>query len=187
MEHKLPRLQGSVLYCTAGILLHRMASDRGLEQFTHVVLVEVHERDVMADLILAILKQELLQRPDLDVDQFSAYMGDCPALHIPCFMHPVKPHYLEQVLQMTGYTLELHKLGPVRDGPHLRLPGRRPQQRVRGAGEAVMTIGLVPNVAPFRLREEQQGEGPARFRLVIEFHPGSVNRNVKQVGEYIDV
>ena len=59
MEHKLPRLQGSILYCTAGILLQRMHSDRSLKQFTHVVLDEVHERDVMVDLILVILKQVL--------------------------------------------------------------------------------------------------------------------------------
>ena len=57
MEHKLPRLQGSILYCTAGILLQRMHNDRSLKQFTHVVLDEVHERDVMVDLILVILKQ----------------------------------------------------------------------------------------------------------------------------------
>ena len=57
MEHKLPRPQGSILYCTAGILLQRMQSDRSLKQFTHVVLDEVHERDVMVDLILVILKQ----------------------------------------------------------------------------------------------------------------------------------
>ena len=59
MEHKLPRPQGSILYCTAGILLQRMQSDRSLKQFTHVVLDEVHERDVMVDLILVILKQVL--------------------------------------------------------------------------------------------------------------------------------
>ena len=59
MEHKLPRLQGSILYCTAGILLQRMQNDRSLRQFTHVVLDEVHERDVMVDLIMVILKQVL--------------------------------------------------------------------------------------------------------------------------------
>ena len=57
MEHKLPRQQGSILYCTAGILLQRMQNDRRLKQFTHIVLDEVHERDVMVDLILVILKQ----------------------------------------------------------------------------------------------------------------------------------
>ena len=57
MEHKLPRQQGSILYCTAGILLQRMQNDRSLKQFTHIVLDEVHERDVMVDLILVILKQ----------------------------------------------------------------------------------------------------------------------------------
>ena len=43
-------------------MLQRMASDRGLKQFTYVVLDEAHKRDVMADLILAILKQEWISR-----------------------------------------------------------------------------------------------------------------------------
>ena len=45
MDIKVPREKGVILYCTTGILLHRMQSDRALKQFTHVILDEIHERD----------------------------------------------------------------------------------------------------------------------------------------------
>jgi hypothetical protein len=84
------------------------------------------------------------------------------------------------------YALELHKLGLVPTSDYQDAALNR-NSGCEALVRAVVTIGLVPNVAT--LREEQQGEGPARFRLVtargqtLEFHPRSVNRNVmKQVG-----
>ena len=114
MEHKLPRMQGSILYCTTGILLQRMQSDRTLQQFTHVILDEIHERDIMADLILVIIKEILPSRPNLKVvlmsatlnaTLFSSYLGNCQILHIPGFMYPVNTFYLEDVLEMTEYNV----------------------------------------------------------------------------------
>jgi len=114
MDSKLPREQGSILYCTTGILLQRMQSDRSLKQFTHVMLDEIHERDVMADIILVILKEVLPLRPDLKVvlmsatlnaSQFSQYLYDSPVIHIPGFMHPVTKFYLEDILEMTEYNI----------------------------------------------------------------------------------
>ena len=67
MDHKLPREEGSIIYCTTGILLQRMQNDRTLKQFTHVILDEIHERDIMADIILVIIKEILPARPDLKV------------------------------------------------------------------------------------------------------------------------
>ena len=37
---------------------------------------------------------------------FSSYLGNCPTLHIPGFMHPVKTHYLEEAFQLTDYSVE---------------------------------------------------------------------------------
>eukprot|EP00092_Neocalanus_flemingeri_P037030 GFUD01040313.1.p1 GENE.GFUD01040313.1~~GFUD01040313.1.p1 ORF type:complete len:850 (-),score=282.83 GFUD01040313.1:55-2604(-) len=114
MDHKLPREQGSILYCTTGILLQRMQSDRTLQQFSHVILDEIHERDIMADLILVIIKQVLPTRPDLKIvlmsatlnaTQFSNYLDSCMTIHIPGFMYPVTTFYLEDVLEMTDYNV----------------------------------------------------------------------------------
>ena len=42
----------------------------------------------------------------LNATMFSDYLGNCPTLHIPGFMHPVKAHYLEEALQLTEYSIE---------------------------------------------------------------------------------
>jgi len=114
MDHKLPREQGSIIYCTTGILLQRMQSDRTLKQFTHVILDEIHERDIMADIILVIVKEILPVRPNLKIilmsatlnaTQFANYLGKCPILHIPGFMYPVTKFYLEDILEMTEYDM----------------------------------------------------------------------------------
>jgi len=114
MDHKLPREQGSIIYCTTGILLQRMQSDRTMKQFTHVILDEIHERDIMADIILVIIKEVLPVRPNLKIvlmsatlnaNQFASYLGGCPILHIPGFMYPVTKFYLEDVLEMTEYNM----------------------------------------------------------------------------------
>ena len=154
MEHRQPRAQGGILYCTAGILLQRMTHDRALRQFSHVVLDEVHERDVMADLILVILKQVLPSRPDLRVvlmsatlnaSVFSEYLGGCPTLHIPGFMYPVVGHYLEEVLALTDYSME-------EGWRHAEEPraGAPPATRA----PAVLTPALVERMV------EEQGLGP---------------------------
>jgi len=114
LDHKLPREAGGILYCTTGILLQRMQSDRSLKQFTHVILDEIHERDVLADVIMVILRQVLPERPDLRVvlmsatlnaAMFSDYFNNCPVVHVPGFMFPVTAYYLEEVLQMIDFTI----------------------------------------------------------------------------------
>jgi len=112
MDSKLPRHQGSMLYCTAGILLQRLQSNRRLESFTHVILDEVHERDVMTDIVFVLLKEVLRKRSDVKVilmsatlngSQFSQFFNDCPVLHVPGFMHPVQSFYVKEVLEMINY------------------------------------------------------------------------------------
>ena len=60
----------------AGVLLRRIQTDRTLEGVSHVLVDEVHERDVNEDLLLVFLR-ELVQsgkRPDLKVSvSFSCF------------------------------------------------------------------------------------------------------------------
>jgi len=53
---KLPRKKGSILFCTTGVLLQWMQSDPALREVSHLVLDEIHERDVTSDFIITILK-----------------------------------------------------------------------------------------------------------------------------------
>jgi ATP-dependent RNA helicase DHX36 len=109
LESKLPRTKGSIVYCTTGVLLRWMSSDPLLQKATHIILDEVHERDLQTDFLLIIVKDLLIRRPDvkvilmsatLNADMFSAYFGDCPTFHIPGNTYPVEEHYLEDILRM---------------------------------------------------------------------------------------
>ncbi len=54
--------QTRLTYCTIGILLRRLQSDPNLQDITHVVVDEVHERSVDIDFLLVILKQLLKKK-----------------------------------------------------------------------------------------------------------------------------
>ncbi|KAJ8301741.1 hypothetical protein KUTeg_020728 [Tegillarca granosa] len=112
MALKLPRKHGSILFCTTGILLKYLEVDPLLKHTTHIVLDEIHERDLLSDFLMIILKDILPVRPNLKIilmsatlrsEQFSAYFNNCPMLNIPGFTYPVTEYLLEDVIEMTGY------------------------------------------------------------------------------------
>ncbi|KAF4401183.1 hypothetical protein G4B88_014024 [Cannabis sativa] len=103
-----------LLFCTSGILLRRLLSDRNLNGITHVFVDEIHERGMNEDFLLIVLKDLLPRRRDLrlvlmsatlNADLFSNFYEGAPTIHIPGFTYPVKAHFLEDVLEMTGYKL----------------------------------------------------------------------------------
>ena len=65
---------GSILFCTAGILLRRLQREPDLHTITHLILDEVHERDVFTDILLLATRKILKMRPDLRVILMSATM-----------------------------------------------------------------------------------------------------------------
>uniref|UniRef100_A0A8C5NBA2 RNA helicase n=1 Tax=Gouania willdenowi TaxID=441366 RepID=A0A8C5NBA2_GOUWI len=102
---------GSMLFLTVGVLLKKLQSNPHLEGISHVVVDEVHERDINTDLLLALLRSCLKENPHLRVLLMSAtgdnhrlahYFGDCPIVRVPGFMHPVQDRYLEDVLRDMG-------------------------------------------------------------------------------------
>eukprot|EP00804_Cyclotella_cryptica_P010194 CCRYP_013832-RA/>CCRYP_013832-RA protein AED:0.01 eAED:0.01 QI:166/1/1/1/1/0.8/5/1790/1137 len=102
-----------LLFCTTGILLRQLQSQCSLDNISHIIIDEVHERHLDSDVLLAILKRILPSTPHLnvvlmsatmDADRFANYWGpQTPRMHIPGFTHPVKDFMLEDVMQMTGY------------------------------------------------------------------------------------
>ncbi|GAB4836200.1 hypothetical protein Ancab_001114 [Ancistrocladus abbreviatus] len=103
-----------LLFCTSGILLRRLLSDRNLNGISHVFVDEIHERGMNEDFLLIVLKDLLQRRRDLrlilmsatlNAELFSNYFGGAPMIHIPGFTYPVRAHFLEDVLEMTGYKL----------------------------------------------------------------------------------
>jgi ATP-dependent RNA helicase DHX57 len=102
-----------LLFCTFGILLRQLQSEGALDCITHIVIDEVHERNLDGDVLMALLKQCLdttphlrvvLMSATLDADRFASYWGkNTPRMHIPGRTFPVDDYFLEDVLMLTGY------------------------------------------------------------------------------------
>lgn len=69
-EAKPPTADGSILFCTTGVFLRRLQNDMEsadgafLDPITHVVVDEVHERDIDTDLLLFCLRKVLNDRKE---------------------------------------------------------------------------------------------------------------------------
>ncbi|XP_061119736.1 ATP-dependent RNA helicase DHX29 [Conger conger] len=105
-----------LLYCTTGVLLRKLQQDSLLSNLTHIIVDEVHERSVQSDFLLTILRDIVQKRSDLhlvlmsatvDCDKFAAYFNRCPVVTIPGRTFPVEVFHLEDIVEETGYVLEL--------------------------------------------------------------------------------
>jgi HrpA-like RNA helicase len=101
-----------MLFCTFGILLRQLQSEGALNSVTHIVIDEVHERNLDGDILMGLLREALktvphlkviLMSATLDADRFAAYWGNAPRMHIPGRTFPVEDFMLEDVLEKTGY------------------------------------------------------------------------------------
>ena len=122
-DSKLPQYGGSINYCTTGILSQQLqfAADSIMDNVSHIILDEVHERDTILDFTLTALKRlikariavgkrvprVILMSATIDADLFAGYLRvkddqgriiECPTLTVPGRTFPVKEMYLDQVL-----------------------------------------------------------------------------------------
>ncbi|KAF5004351.1 hypothetical protein FDECE_9155 [Fusarium decemcellulare] len=102
-----------LVYATTGIVMRMLEGSNDLQEVTHLVLDEVHERSIDSDFLLIVLKKLLKRRPDLkvvlmsatvDAERFSSYLGGAPVLNVPGRTFPVQVRYLEDAIDLTGYT-----------------------------------------------------------------------------------
>uniref|UniRef100_A0A803SLN6 RNA helicase n=1 Tax=Anolis carolinensis TaxID=28377 RepID=A0A803SLN6_ANOCA len=89
--------------------------ERQLSSVSHIILDEIHERNLQSDVLITIIKDLLSIRLDLKVilmsatlnaEKFSEYFDNCPMIHIPGFTYPVKEYLLEDVIEMLRYIPE---------------------------------------------------------------------------------
>jgi len=102
-------------FLTTGILLRRLQGDPMLDGITHILVDEVHERNVDTDFLLAILASLMTKRKDLKIvlmsatlnaDVFANYFNTKCVLQIPGFVHPVEDIFLEDVVKMVSYRIK---------------------------------------------------------------------------------
>ena len=123
-DAKLPNPGGSMNYCTTGILLQQLqhSPDEVMDNISHLIVDEVHERDILVDFLLIILKKVIAHRiahgkstpkvvlmsATMDTDLFASYFGNtitdqgkaaCPALSVPGRTFPVKEKFLDDILK----------------------------------------------------------------------------------------
>ena len=109
-ESCLPRPYGSIMFCTVGVLLRKL--EGGLRGVSHVIVDEIHERDVNSDFIMVVLRDMIHVYPDLriilmsatiDTSLFSQYFNNCPVIEIPGRAYPVQEYFLEDCVEMTRF------------------------------------------------------------------------------------
>ena len=94
-----------ICFVTEGILLRWLQDDRSLADVGAVLFDEFHERNLLSDVSLALVKQiQQTQRPDLkmvvmsatlDAEPVAKYLDDCPILISEGQSFPVQVSYLD--------------------------------------------------------------------------------------------
>ena len=94
-----------VKYMTDGMLLRELLTEPDLAGYSAVMIDEAHERTLHTDVVMGLLKDIALARPDLrliissatlDAQKFSQFFNDAPILNVPGRIHPVTVHYTPQ-------------------------------------------------------------------------------------------
>ncbi|RAL00937.1 DEAH-box ATP-dependent RNA helicase PRP43 [Aspergillus ibericus CBS 121593] len=89
-------------YMTDGMLLREAMHDHNLSRYSTIILDEAHERTMATDVLMGLLKEVVLRRPDLkiiimsatlDAQKFQRYFNDAPLLAVPGRTHPVEIFY----------------------------------------------------------------------------------------------
>lgn len=102
-----------LVFATTGIVMRMLEGSNDLREVTHLVLDEVHERSIDSDFLLIVLKKLMLRRKDLkvvlmsatvDAERFSNYLGNAPVLTVPGRTFPVQVRYLEDAIELTGFS-----------------------------------------------------------------------------------
>ncbi|XP_037042409.1 ATP-dependent DNA/RNA helicase DHX36 [Bradysia coprophila] len=112
LEKTPPRSIASILFCTTGVLLKFMEQSPNLSEYSHIIIDEIHERNAITDVCLALIKKITEHRKSLKVilmsatlneERFAEYFNDCPIIRIAGLTYPVQDFFLEDILEETGF------------------------------------------------------------------------------------
>ncbi|XP_066453544.1 ATP-dependent RNA helicase A isoform X2 [Eleutherodactylus coqui] len=109
-ESMLPRPHASIMFCTVGVLLRKL--EAGIRGISHVIVDEIHERDINTDFLLVVLRDVIQAFPDIrvilmsatiDTSMFCEYFFNCPIIEVFGRTFPVQEYFLEDCIQMTQF------------------------------------------------------------------------------------
>ncbi|GMI87912.1 hypothetical protein like AT1G58060 [Hibiscus trionum] len=141
-----------LLFCTTGILLRKLAGDKSLTGVTHIIVDEVHERSLLGDFLLIVLKnliekqsasatpklKVILMSATVDSDLFSKYFGLCPVITAQGRTHPVTTCFLEDIYESIDYRLASDSLASLSNETSTR-DMRGPVNNRRGKKNLVLS------------------------------------------------
>eukprot|EP00658_Telonema_sp_P-2_P084963 TRINITY_DN9571_c0_g1_i1.p1 TRINITY_DN9571_c0_g1~~TRINITY_DN9571_c0_g1_i1.p1 ORF type:complete len:845 (-),score=243.98 TRINITY_DN9571_c0_g1_i1:214-2748(-) len=153
---------------TTGILMSLLVSDPTLNGITHLVIDEIHERDVNCDVVLRLVKMLCERRKELRVvlmsatmqsKLFQAYFEDAPILNVEGRMFPVTKHYLEDI-HLASMQRGHHQASNVITQYHNMVEQSRAAPKVN------------PLVVAYTVRHALDTEPVGRENAVLIFVPG---------------
>lgn len=119
-----PRRNGGITFCTTGILLEQLKADSDgvLDYASHILVDEVHERDLPIDFLMTVLKKAVADRQarglrvpkivlmsaTLDTELFATYLSSkdsqgttvvpAPSISVPGRTFPVESRFLDDIM-----------------------------------------------------------------------------------------
>ena len=120
-DSKKPRDKAGIKFVTTGIVFQMLRSDPTLGNVSHVILDEVHERDLFTDILLGVLKDMIknnvnpnlkivVMSASLDVQKFQYYFDICPVVNVEGRTKKVNELYLEDFVNVLGPPNDLDAL-----------------------------------------------------------------------------
>jgi ATP-dependent RNA helicase DHR2 len=100
-----------IKYLTDGMLLRELMSSANLDQYSTIILDEAHERTLLTDLLMGLLKRIMKRRnaegsdnrlrlvvmsATLDAERFSKFFDNADILFVEGKMYPVQRYYLNE-------------------------------------------------------------------------------------------
>lgn len=111
-----------LIFATYGILLRllekrRTAKDASIpfDDVTHIIIDEVHERNLDSDFLLIILRSLMetnrnlklvLMSATLNAQKLSEFFDNCPVISVPGRTFPVDVHFLEDAVELTKWSID---------------------------------------------------------------------------------
>ena len=187
-----------ICFVTEGILLRWLQDDRTLVNVGAVVFDEFHERNLLSDVALALVKDlQQNQRPDLaivvmsatlDAEPIASYLGSCPVLISEGQSYPVEIGYLSQPDPRPATALAAEAVGRIinDDSPGdilVFMPGRGEINATLDALRGLRTreqVACIPLHGELEPQEQDRAFAPNSLRKVI------VSTNVAETSITID-
>lgn len=93
-------------YCTTGVLLRQLQSETP-DHITHIIVDEIHERSILSDFLLLLLKRIvkknhsikiILMSATMDQSLFASYFNTLASISVEGRLYPIEEHYLDDIV-----------------------------------------------------------------------------------------